>query len=87
MTIGAIIPIVPLIQSRFKLMGLFLPSLGLISPYFMSYCLLFHFLGLSMHVFMVIGFEVDVVEVEEVEEVAVLIALWLGFGVEWGDVK
>ena len=34
-----------------------------------------------------IGFEVNTIEVEEVKEVAVTIALWLGFGVEWGDGK
>ena len=34
-----------------------------------------------------IRFVVDAVEVEEVKEVAVLIVLWLGFGVEWGDVE
>ena len=34
---------------------------------------------------MAIHFEVDAIEVEEVEEVAVLI-LTLGFGAEWGDV-
>ena len=39
-----------------------------------------------MPVLVAIGFEVDVIEVEEVEEVAVLI-LTLGFGVEWGDVE
>ena len=32
-------------------------------------------------------FEVDVIQVKEVEEVAVSIALWVGFGVEWGDGK
>ena len=40
-----------------------------------------------MCILMAIGFVVDVVEVEEVKEVAVLIVLWLGFGVEWGDVE
>ena len=33
------------------------------------------------------GFEVDAIWVEEVEEVAASIALWLGFGAEWGDVE
>ena len=85
--IGAIIPIFPLVQPRFELMGLILPSLGLVSSYFVSFCLLFSFLRLSMCVLVVIGFEVDVVKVKEVEEVAVSIMLWLGSGVEWGDVK
>ena len=39
-----------------------------------------------MPVLVAIGFEVDVIKVEEVEEVAVLISI-LGFGAEWGDVK
>ena len=34
-----------------------------------------------------IWFEVNTIEVKEVKEVAVTIALWLGFGVEWGDGK
>ena len=44
-------------------------------------------LQLFMCILVAIRFEVDAVKVEKVEEVAVLIALWLGFGVEWGDVE
>ena len=40
-----------------------------------------------MCILVAIGFVVDAVKVKEVEEVAVSIALWLGFEVEWGDVK
>ena len=44
----------------------------------------FGFLRLSMCVLVVIGFEVDMVEVEEIKEVAVSI-LTLGFGTESGN--
>ena len=43
-------------------------------------------LGLFMCILVAIGFEVDVVEVKEVEQVAVSIS-GLGFGAGWGDVK
>ena len=50
-----------------------------------SHC--FPTLWLFLCILMAIRFEVDAVEVKEVKEVAVLIVLWLGFGVEWGDIE
>ena len=44
----------------------------------------FSFLRLSMCVLLVVGFEVDMVKVKEIKEVAVSIST-LGFGTEWGN--
>ena len=85
-TIGAIIPIVLLVQSGFKLVGLILSSPGLISPPNMVFSLLFTIFGLFMCSLVAIRFAVDVIGVEEVEEVAVFIST-LGLGAEWGDVE
>ena len=93
-TIGAIIPIVPivlLIQSGFKLVGLVLSSLGFVTSPNVVFCLLFHIFRCFVFSLVVIGFAVDAIEVEEVEEAAVTIGwlchLGLGLGAERGNVE
>ena len=90
-TIRAIIPIVLLIRSGFELVGLILPSPGLITPLKMFFCLLFNVFGLSMSPLVAIGFAVHAIEVKEVEEAAVTIGwlchLGLGLGAERGNVE
>ena len=60
-TIGAVIPIVLLVQSGFKLVGLVLSSLGLITSPNVVFCLSFNIFGLFMFSLVAIGFAVDAI--------------------------
>ena len=72
-------------------MGLVLFSLGFVTFPNVVFCLLFHIFGLFVFSLVVIGFAVDAIEAEEVEEAAVTIGwlcqLGLGLGAERGDVE
>ena len=89
-TIGAVVPIVLLVRSGFELVGLVLSSLGLVTSPNVVFYLLFNIFGLFIFSLVAIGFAVDTIEVEEVEEVTVTIG-WLChlglLGAERGDVE
>ena len=91
MTIRAVVPIVLLVRSGFELVGLVLSSLGLVTSPNVVFYLLFNIFGLFIFSLVAIGFAVDMIKVEEVEEVTVTIGwlcqLELGLGAERGDVK
>ena len=90
-TIGAVVPIVLLVRSGFELVGLVLSSLGLVTSPNVVFYLLFNIFGLFIFSLVAIGFAVDAIGVEEVEEVTVTIGwlchLGLGLGAERGDVE